>query len=350
MDWQEIGSEERRIAINAIQGYEQFLGLLDESAKLAGGMVWRKIAGRDYLIRTLDGYGHVRSMGPRSPGTEKLYNDFIQEKKSARSALLETRAELERRARFCVAAAVNRVPRLTAKIIRRLDAMKLLGDHLVILGSNAIYAYEMKAGIQLKSGLLQTDDLDTLLEQDPPLQLAGRVSRIGLLGILKKVDRTFDISPSNKFRAVNSKAFRVDLITPPSRQRSKIGIGRDLVASPIEGLQWIASAPKMTQIAIGEDGFPVRLVVPDPRVFALHKLWLSLQPDRNPLKRKRDFRQGGAIGRIAIEYLNLSFEDHGDPMIANLPQPLRAQIPGLLDRIRTRSPRGKRRGSSIESD
>lgn len=145
-----------------------------------------------------------------------------------------------------------------------------------------------------------------------------------------------------------------DLIKPPSKAslpaRSKIGSGRDLVASSIEGLQWLAATPNMTQIAIGEDGFPVRLVVPDPRVFALHKLWLSPQPDRSPLKRKRDFRQGSAIGQIAVHYLDMSFENAEDPMIANLSLPLRARIPGLLERIRTRSPRGVGRADSIESD
>jgi hypothetical protein len=182
--------------------------------------------------------------------------------------------------------------------------------------------------------------LDTLLEQNSPLELAGGVSRLGFLGILRKVDKTFEISPSNRFRATNSKAFMVDLIKPPSlgRTRSKIGHGRDLIATSIEGLQWIAGAPKITQVAIGEDGLPVRLVVPEPRVFALHKLWLSLQPDRSPLKRKRDFRQGSATGQIALEYLDLPF-DPDAPVIRDLPQPLRAQIPGLLDRIRTRSRR-----------
>lgn len=342
MDWREIGSEERRIAINAIQAYEEFLALRRKSEALAGGMVWRKIAGREYLIRVLDGYGHVRSLGPRSLETEKRYSDFTQQKRSLKASLAETQEELERRAKFCIAAGVNRVPSLTARIIRRLDDLKLLGDHLMILGSNAIFAYEMKAGVFLKSGLMQTDDLDALLEENPPLQLAGSVSRAGLLGILKRVDRTFDISPQQKFRAINSRMFMVDLIKPPARKRSKIGSGRDLIASSIEGLQWLAEAPKTAQIAIGEDGFPLRLVVPDPRVFALHKIWLSLQPDRNPMKRTRDFRQGSAVGQIALQYLDLPFEDAADPTIANLAPQLRAQIPGLLERIRSRSPSGRR--------
>src|SRR5271165_3460527 len=117
MDWREIGLEERRIAINAIQAYEAYLELLNKSEELAGGMVWRKIAGGEYLIRVLDGYGHVRSLGPRSQETAKLYSDFTKQKSSLKSALAGSRAELERRARFCIAAGVNRVPKLTARII-----------------------------------------------------------------------------------------------------------------------------------------------------------------------------------------------------------------------------------------
>lgn len=114
-----------------------------------------------------------------------------------------------------------------------------------------------------------------------------------------------------------------------------IGLGKDLIAEPIEGLQWIALAPKMTEIAIAGDGFPVRMVVPDPRVFALHKIWLSLRPDRSPLKRKRDFRQGEAVAQLSLQYLDLSFDD---PALNSLPPDLTQPIPGLLARLRSRRP------------
>lgn len=55
MNWREIDTEARRITIDAIQAYETYLGLRDRSALLAGGMVWRKINGHEYLIRVLDG-------------------------------------------------------------------------------------------------------------------------------------------------------------------------------------------------------------------------------------------------------------------------------------------------------
>jgi len=36
-------------------------------------------------------------------------------------------------------------------------------------------------------------------------------------------------------------------------------------------------------------------VRPDPRWFALHKLWLAEKPSRNPLKRSKDRQQGEAL-------------------------------------------------------
>jgi hypothetical protein len=91
----------------------------------------------------------------------------------------------------------------------------------------------------------------------------------------------------------------------------------------------------MDQVVIADNGFPTRLVVPDPRVFALHKLWLSLQPTRDPIKRKRNFRQGEALAYLALEYLNLRFDD---PALKDLPTELSSIAPGAVDRLRTRGP------------
>lgn len=37
------------------------------------------------------------------------------------------------------------------------------------------------------------------------------------------------------------------------------------------------------------------IVAPDPRWFALHKLWLGVQAKRDPLKRRKDSVQGAAL-------------------------------------------------------
>src|SRR3546814_6159420 len=46
---------------------------------------------------------------------------------------------------------------------------------------------------------------------------------------------------------------------------------------------------------------PARIVAPDPRWFALHKLWMSEQAKRNPLKRPKDRKQGLALLDAVVE-------------------------------------------------
>ena len=280
--------------------------------------------------------GHQQSLGPQSSKTEELLRQFTERKNQLKAQLKSLEEEIARRAKFCVAAGVNRVSRIAADIVRLLDSSGLLGAHLLILGSHAIYAYEMAAGVQLKAGLLQTNGLDALLDSKTELEIAGAVRSAGLLGLIQKVDKSFRLSRQRSFRAVNAKGFMVDLIRAPFSDRTgatSLGRLEDLVAEPLQGLEWLAEVPRMTQIVVADNGYPVRFIVPDPRVFALHKIWLSLQPTRDPMKRKRDFRQGEAVASLAVEYLNLSFDDAA---ITALPPALTSMKIGLIERLRSR--------------
>jgi len=338
----ELTAEQRRIAVDAAQLYEHLIELRAERRALRGGLHWKRVAGRDYLVRTIGRNGGNRSLGPRSPKTEETFREFVETKRHLDERIRSLNQEVVRQAKFCVAAGINRVPRLSADIVRSLDASGLLGSHLIILGSHALYAYEMAAGVQLKAGLLQTEDLDTLLNTKTEIELGGSIRGSGLLGILQRVDRTFKPQRKRSFRAVNAKGFMVDLIRAPIDSAAagialtRIGPESDLIAEPLHGLEWLTGLPVMTQIVIAENGFPVKFVVPEPRVFALHKLWLSLHPTREAIKRKRDLRQAEAVARLALDYFNLRFDDAA---IKALPSDLTSMIPGLVERLRERSPK-----------
>jgi len=121
-----------------------------------------------------------------------------------------------------------------------------------------MYAYEMAAGVQLKAGFFQTEDLDTLLNTKSEIELAGSTRSAGLLGILQDVDKTFKPQRKRSFRAVNAKAsWRFD----PRADRfwrtctHQHCSGNDLVAESLRGLEWLTRCPLMTQIVIAENGF-----------------------------------------------------------------------------------------------
>ena len=164
-----------------------------------GGLYWKNVAGHDYLVRVTDRTGGNRSLGPRSPETEKAYREFTETKRDLDARIKSINEEVARQAKFCVAASVNRVPRLAADIVRSLDSSGLLGSHLIILGSHAMYAYEMAAGVQLKAGLLQTEDLDTLLNTRSEIELAGSSGARGCSEFFRTLTRPSSLNAKDHF-------------------------------------------------------------------------------------------------------------------------------------------------------
>jgi hypothetical protein len=143
--------------------------------------------------------------GPRSRSTEAIFREFANKKKDLRNRPGSAADELRRRAKCCVAAGVNRVPTLPANVIRVFDSTGLLGPHLFVLGSHALFAYEGAAGVHLKEGSLQTDDLDTVIDMSAGLEIGEPIRRKGFLGLLRSVDKTFRLAGKRSFRAVNEK-------------------------------------------------------------------------------------------------------------------------------------------------
>ncbi len=312
----ELGLEPRRALLDTIQIYEVFLEAKRLANRYRGWMRWKTSAGKEYLQHVRNRRGYGPSLGVRSPETEAIQQRFDAEKADSGQRLDALREQLVRRAGICVAYGLGRVPKVPADVIRLLDEREnLMGRGLAVLGTNAIYAYEAAAGVHVDTGLMATGDIDLLFDAGARLTLSGEMNQRGLIGILQEVDKSFRLESAGGFRATNRAGFMVELIkptpSPPFREepRTLSGVAGDLTASEIENLVWLKNAPVFEQIAIAEDGFPVRLHVPDPRFFAVYKAWLSRQPRRAATKRPRDRAQAEAAAQIAGHYLGLSFDD-----------------------------------------
>lgn len=299
---------QRRIFTDTVQVYEAFSETFLRSRSWQGGMHWKKSKGREYLFRSLDRFGNGKSLGPRSPETEKIIDEFRKGKQENRERLAALRDRIAEQSRFCKAARIHRVYRLVCAILRLLDQKNMLGKNVIIAGTHAIFGYEAAAGVFLDAPILTTGDLDILWDVRTRLKLMGMIRKEGLLGILRKADRSFEVLHKSGFRTVNRDGFMVDLIKPEPRRITqkdsrRMGEKGDLEAAEIRNLQWLLAAPKFSQVIIGDDGYPARMVAPDPRAFALHKLWLSEQSDREPVKKQRDRKQGIAVAEVVIRYL-----------------------------------------------
>lgn len=332
-----LSGEQRRQLIDTQQVYEAWRAANEESNhRFAGSMRWGKRNGTDYLLRKLG--KSETSLGPRNKETEDAYNAFMRGRRDNKGRLTGLSEKLDTLAPINVAMGLARMPTIAARIIRECDERGLLGGQLVIVGTNAIYAYEAVAGVHVDSGLVATSDIDLLYDARRRISLAvNGLSQRGLIGLLQNVDESFVPTNARSFRASNRNGYLVDLIIPEAKDvfRNRLPaalteLPDDLEGAAIFGLGWLINSPKLEAVAVDERGYPVRLVVIDPRAFALHKAWVSCREDREPIKAVRDMEQAKVAAAIATQYLNKSFEA---PELSALPNALREIAPKLMEDV-----------------
>jgi hypothetical protein len=324
--FKELSDNQGRMLTDTRQLYEARMHALDLRRKFSGSMTWRNKNGRNYLTKIIDSYGGQKSLGPESDKTKRQYENFVTGKAAAIARLAKIEERLEEQSRFNRAARLGRVPRIAARILRRLGENRLLGHGITVVGTNALYAYEAEAGLVFDRDQTSTGDIDLLWDVRQRLQLTSEMADEGIIGLLKSVDSSF--SKSRSYRATNADGYFVDLIRPtPTPINMEDGIksigdaSGDLEAVEIEGQWWLRNVPAMSVVAVADDGYPVQIVAPHPLAYAAHKMWLSRRIDRDPVKKRRDAEQGLLIERLVREYLPMWKYD--DKLLQALPRQLR---------------------------
>jgi hypothetical protein len=319
MAFAELSNEQRRQLIDAQQAFAAWRPAAGELDRL-GTLRSQVSKGNRYMYEV---HGSVRkSLGRETPSLlrRKAQHD------ARRAALKTTIRSLEKRlddmAPVNRALGLGRMPTIAARILRELDHEGLLASHIIVAGTNALYAYEAATGTVLPTEHVATTDADLLWDTKQSLLLAATgVRREGIMGILRRVDRSFVADYG--FNARNDDGYIVDLLCPETDDLTTMKAGADLEATPMAGTEWLLAAPQFEQTIIGEDGRPLRIVVPEPRTFALHKLWVSKRDDRDPVKRPRDAAHARVVAELVRVYLRKRFLVKEMPW---LPNELRARI------------------------
>jgi hypothetical protein len=308
----ELNNDQRREMVNTRQRYQAWRNAVDREHGYRGSMVWEETKGNQYLMRSYYDAAEKRrqkSLGRRSHETETIKARFDAERAAATEARKSIDLVIERQAAINRVLGLGRIPLVAAKILRAIDRRGLLGNGLRLIGTNALYCYEAACGVLIDPEITATLDIDLLFDTRSSLRLVGNADLpdADLLQLLRLVDRSF-ARTRQSFRAQNDEGYLVDLIKPQlnppwSRQKRTLGGPDDLQAAEIEGLKWLENAPAFEQVAVDEKGFPSRMVAVDPRVFAVHKLWVSSRVDRDPIKKARDREQAFVVARLVREYL-----------------------------------------------
>lgn len=158
-----------------------------------------------------------------------------------------------------------------------------LSPHFRVVGTHALYAYESTAGVRLDSDTLATRDIALLWDTRKRILFSTQLARVdsSMLGVLKKVDSTFHIRKSQKYTAVNKDGFEVDIIR---RERA----GDD---------------PGFSAVIVASNGAMARMNTVHPATFVAFKRWLSIQNEREAMKRRRDALQADTVQELLEKYL-----------------------------------------------
>src|SRR5579862_2488563 len=132
----ELTAEQVRQAIDAEQiyaAYEEARRLL--ASRFDGSMVWKTVGGRVYLYRKIG--QKWKSLGPRTGDAEAAYKAFTEGRQATRERAAATARRLDEMAPVNRALRLGRLPRLSARDIRRLHETGWLGGRIQIVGTNA---------------------------------------------------------------------------------------------------------------------------------------------------------------------------------------------------------------------
>lgn len=183
----------------------------------------------------------------------------------------------------------------TGRVLVALASAGLFEAGLVLVGTAAFQLYSGVVGAYLSSSALMTQDIDiSFVRFAAPRAVDGEP----LEAVLQRADPSFEAVMAGtdtlpkKFRSDTTK-LEVDVVTTPGRSTAPVLL-RSLgcSAEPLAFMDYLIH-DAISVVALYGSG--VRVRVPAPERFAVHKLVVSqLRPDRSP-KRAKDIVQAAEI-------------------------------------------------------
>ena len=276
-------------------------------AEVRGSMFWRELGGRRYLIR-VSTTGAQTSLGPETPELQDSFSRFMQRKESATARLKSLSEALIQHQRSNRALRVGRAPRLLIDTLNRLEQTGL-GQHFMVVGTHALYAYESACGVRVEDDATATRDIDLLLDTRKYLSFVTTMERLdtSLLQVLQKVDKTFELRPDQLYTAVNSEGFEIDVVRRAAKSHDPHPLrvskfDQDFWAVQISTGSDLLDGGHFEQMVVATSGHMATMRVPAPSNFMRIKKKLANMRERDPLKARKDKLQAGIVAKLIADY------------------------------------------------
>jgi hypothetical protein len=304
----DLSESQKRQYIDAETVFMALVQAKKSAAEVRGSMIWRELRGAQTLIRT-SARGAQKSLGPHSETTQKLFDGFMARKSSVEERVKGLKAQLVVQQRLNRAHRVGRVPNIVVNVINALENAGLQ-EHFLVVGTHALYAYELAAGVRIAEKAMATRDVDMLFDTRKRVAFFTAMKQIdsSLIGLLRKADPSFELVADQRYTARNKDGFEVDIV----RRNAGALDPHPLRMSDDEDDFWavqvsmgekLQSARRFDQVVVATSGEMALMRTVHPLDFARIKLGLSRQSAREANKRGKDALQAAIVSELLKQYL-----------------------------------------------
>lgn len=266
-----------------------------------GSFSLKQIKGRNYWYHQV-WIGPNRAQKLLGPESAELLAEIKQWKKEAEQWRLQ-RARREQMVKSLKAALHMTTDRVTGSVIARLSELGVFRAGAVLIGTHAYRTYGPMLGVRLAQSNLRTGDVDIgavdVAAEDAELSFSDAVQSAGYAFFIVPARPGSRIPTALKYKGGE---VRVELLTPLHK-------GRPWEPQVIKSLKFGAQKAPFLDFLIEEpveatylSGAGVRVTVPTPARYALHKLIVAANRDVSAhAKSLKDAAQAGELLKVLLD-------------------------------------------------
>jgi len=304
----ELSESQKRQYIDAETVFMALAQARKAAAEVRGSMIWRELRGTRTLVRT-SASGGQKSIGPHSTETEQLFDNFMARKQRLEERVKGLKIQLVLQQRLNRAHRVGRVPNIVVSVINVLSNAGVQ-DHFMVVGTHALYAYELAAGVRITEQAMATRDVDMLFDTRKRVSFLTALRKLdsSLIGLLRKADPSFEVVAEQHYTARNKDGFEVDIVrrnagsTDPHPMRMSDD-EHDFWAVQVSMGEKLQSARRFDQVIVATSGEMALMRTIHPLDFARIKQALSQQATRDANRRGKDALQAKIVTELVERYL-----------------------------------------------
>lgn len=297
-----FSDENLRHLENLRVAYEKWREIVRGERGCGARLQWKTVAGRDYLYEMNSRSGSGRSKGPRSAETEALFNERQQCRSGFQAQREAIQIRLDEMASMHRSMGLPRVDGRLGRLLREFDLSGLLGDSLMVVGTNAMAAYEIEAQTRFAHGIDSTLDADFAWKGQVSQLTVASSSVPPIMGALRRINEVYTVNSEKTFQAREDSGYEVEILIAPSLADS-YPKSETIRPIPLPEQEWLLLGRAIEAVTFDIKNRAVRLVVPDPRWLALHKSWLSEKPTRDRKKFDKDRKQAEALAQAVVAFM-----------------------------------------------